>query len=79
MSGYREFKFWSPLLGGDAVRLSIADTRGGEFFAVIAVEHGTAFGADGNRVPKYRVDRDAALDAIEAAIVARREPGEVVI
>ena len=67
MSVYSAHEFWSPLLGMRAVRLSMADARGGEYWRIIPR-------LDGKR---YRTDRDAALDAIEEAMARRREPGEV--
>ena len=83
MSGYHEYRYWSPTLGGDAVRLSMVDKRGGEFYRIILVSSGFVRDDDGKRVSRYRVERDRALDAIEDAV--RRsdqhggdEPGEVV-
>lgn len=55
------------MLGCDAVRLSMVDAHGGEFWRVIPRESGAA----------YREARDAALDEIEDAIAAGVEPGEV--
>lgn len=68
MSGYSAHRYWSPMLGCDAVRLSMVDDRGGEFFKIIPVD------APGQ---PYRTARDAALDAIENAIAAGAQPGEV--
>ena len=70
MSGYSEFRHWSPLLGSEAARLSMVDARGGEFYCIVPVEYPARL---------YRERRDLALDAIEAAMAARREPGEVVV
>lgn len=77
MPAFREHRFWSPMLGCDATRLSMTDARGGEFFKIIPVQSGVALDRDGKRVPRYRVDRDAALDAIEDAVASGQEPGEV--
>lgn len=64
---YREFRFWSPFLGCPAARLSMADSHGREYFAIVPRE--TAV--------KYRDIKERALDAIEAAIEAELKPGEV--
>ncbi|TAL03713.1 MAG: hypothetical protein EPO08_03480 [Rhodospirillaceae bacterium] len=70
MSGYREFRHYSPLMGCEAARLSMVDERGGEFYCIVPVEYPARL---------YRERRDVALDALEAAIMARREPGEVTV
>jgi hypothetical protein len=80
MAGYHEFRFWSPMLGCEALRLSVTGGAAAaqfhgrgvvtqEYFAIIPA-HETG--------RKYRDRRNAALDAIDAAIAAGREPGEVV-
>jgi hypothetical protein len=68
MIGYATMRFWSPLLGSPAVRLSMVDDRGGEFYSIIAVDRSAK---------AYRAARDRALDAIEEAIYRGDEPGEV--
>jgi hypothetical protein len=65
---YREYRHYSPTFGMNAVRLSMVDWHGGEFWRIIAI--------DGN-AEKYREDRDLALDAIEDAIARGDDPGEV--
>lgn len=67
MSVFREHRFWSPLFGCDAARLSMVDDRGSEFFRVVPVVSGKG----------WREARDAALDEIESAIMRGEEPGEV--
>lgn len=67
MSGYRAFRFYSPDLDAEAVRLSMADGLGREFFAIVPSSIGR----------RWRECRDAALDAIEGAIDAGDQPGEV--
>lgn len=67
MSVYTEYRFWSPMLGTDAARLSMGDGKGGEFFMVIPCEGGKA----------YRASRAAALEAISTAISLGLDPGEV--
>ena len=51
---FQEYHHWSPILGEQAVRLSMFDARGQEFFEVIANPGGRA----------YREARDAALNRI---------------
>ena len=65
---YREFRFFSPVLGRRAARISSSDKMGGEYFAIVPMDGGSA-------VNKER--REAALEAIDAAIRAGRDPGEV--
>lgn len=67
MSIYRAYHYWSPTLGVQAVRLSMVDAHGSEFYSVIADEGGKS----------YRAARDTALDAIEDAIAEGQQPGEV--
>lgn len=67
MSVFREHRFWSPIFGCDAVRLSMVDSRGSEFFKVVAAPEGKA----------YRQMREDVLDEIEAAVLRGDEPGEV--
>lgn len=62
---YHEARFWSPWLDATAVRLSIADERGGEYFAIVAL-------------PKrnWRDERRRVLDALWEAM-QQQGPGEV--
>lgn len=62
-----EHHFWSPLLGEDAVRVSMFDDRGGEFYMVVA-DRGAR---------EYRQARLDAAEAIDQAIRQGCEPGEV--
>jgi hypothetical protein len=64
---FREFGFWSPTLGGDAVRMSMWDARASEYWTIIPRILGSS----------YREARTAALEMIQKAIDAGREPGEV--
>jgi hypothetical protein len=64
---YSEFRHWSPVMGCAAVRLSMADDRGAEFFMMLPVK--------GDR--PYRERRDEALATIMEAIRLGCEPGEV--
>jgi hypothetical protein len=65
---YRSFRFWSPILGCHAERLSMFDTRGGEFFVVLPLR-GTA--------RQNRMDKQKALEAIADAIESGGQPGAV--
>jgi hypothetical protein len=67
VTGYRQFRFWSADLDSEAVRLSMADRQGREYYAIVASATGKG----------WRARRDAALDAIDGAITAGDEPGEV--
>lgn len=64
---YSEFRFFSPIMDCEAIRLSMPGPHGGEFFRVVRAE-------DGRR---YRERRDEALSLIQMAIDAGLEPGEV--
>jgi hypothetical protein len=67
MAFYRAFHFYSPLMGCEAVRLSMVDARGGEFYRIVPRSDGKA----------WRDVRDRELDLIEDAIAGGAEPGEV--
>lgn len=67
VSGYREFRFFSTWLDAEAARLSMVDDRGQEYYALVPATEGR----------RWREDRDAALERIEAAMAAREPPGEV--
>lgn len=65
---YSEFRFWSPMMGCEAIRISMpGKQQGTEYFRIIPA-------ADGRR---YRERRDEALDLIELAIRSGLDPGEV--
>lgn len=67
MSAYREFRFFSPALDIDAVRISTTDAVGHEYYAVIPSAMGKS----------WRSRREEALNALDDAIAEGREPGEV--
>lgn len=67
MSGFREFRFYSPSLDAEAVRLSMVDDQNREFFTILGAASGKG----------WRERRDAALTAIEDAIMAGDPPGEI--
>lgn len=60
-------KFWSPILGQDAARISMANERGHEHFSIIADDGGK----------RFVEAREKALDRIAAAIERGMDPGEV--
>ncbi|MDE2439741.1 MAG: hypothetical protein KGP14_01860 [Betaproteobacteria bacterium] len=64
-----EYRFWSPLMGCEASRISAFDERGGEFFMIISAEEGAT----------YRHAKQAAAEAIDLAISLGLPPGEVVL
>lgn len=64
---FSEFRFWSPMLDAEAIRISMPGPLGVEFFRIVRAE-------DGRR---YRERRDDTLNLIQSAIDAGLEPGEV--
>jgi hypothetical protein len=68
VSAYREYTFWSPVLGERATRLSVPDDRGSEFFVIVLRP---------SKGRGWREAREGALQAIEAAILRGDLPGEV--
>ncbi len=68
MNGYRQFRFYSPTLDAEAVRLSMANEAGQEYYMIVAASEA------GRR---WRERRDEALAAIDDAIGRQDEPGEV--
>jgi hypothetical protein len=65
---FREYKHWSVVLGCDAVRLSIFDDKGQEYFCLFPMPVG----------PGYRQIRADKLLLLEEALEAGLDPGEVV-
>lgn len=63
----QEFDFWSPTLGADACRISMAGENGGEFFAIVRRSEGR----------QWRETRKRAIEALGEAVMAGWEPGEV--
>lgn len=64
---YREFAHWSLALDCPAVRLSVWDERGGEYWMLLPRRPGD----------KWRKAREEALESIAEAIEQGCEPGEV--
>jgi hypothetical protein len=64
---FGEYRFFSLILDAPAVRLSIWDANGQEFFAIV----------EEPARPGYRKLRRNTLDLIADAIEDGREPGEV--
>jgi hypothetical protein len=67
VSGYQEFRFYSPVHDSEMVRVSMFNGEGHEFFVTI----------DGTYGKSYRKRLEDAVIDIEQAIVSGREPGEV--
>jgi hypothetical protein len=64
---YRSMYFWSPVTGDYAVRLSMWDRRGGEFYSIVPRVDGKA----------WEDIRIATLTLIQEAIDEGRDPGIV--
>ena len=62
----QEFDFWSPMLGGDATRISLS-REGREYFAIVSHEDEREYG---------RLRREA-VEKITEAMEAGCDPGEV--
>lgn len=79
MAIYTEYRFWSPLMGCEAVRIStVGGTPAARFHGEAArgQEYYAVFAADvSGRV--YRERRSRALDMIEEAIARGFPPSEV--
>ncbi|HEX5321490.1 MAG TPA: hypothetical protein VFW46_20200 [Stellaceae bacterium] len=67
MPAYSSMRFYSPVLDAEALRLSMADERNSEFYAVIPARGGK----------EERELKQAALERIEDAILRGDVPGEV--
>jgi len=65
---YSQFRFWSPIMNEDAVRLSMCNDRQQEYFSIVAWDKGR----------RWRDRRAAYLEAVETAIDMKLEPGEVI-
>jgi hypothetical protein len=64
-----QFQSYSPLTDCEVIRLSMADERGQEYYAMLTETEGRA----------YREMRERAMAAILDAIDAEDAPGEVII
>jgi hypothetical protein len=62
-----EYFFWSPLLGDNAVRFSVFDGQGREYFAIVPVQAGRWL----------REARQHWGELLYQAIADGRDPGEV--
>lgn len=62
-----EYFFWSPILGEDAVRFSVFNAHGGEYFAIVPIIAGK----------KLREEREHWGLRLFEAIESGKEPGEV--
>lgn len=64
---FQTYDYWSPILGCEACRVSMVDSRGSEYFAIVPKTDG----ADWRR---RKID---ALEALEQAIQLGLPPGEI--
>lgn len=69
MASYSEYRFWSPILDAEAVRLSLFDCRGGEFWMILSALDGKS----------YRQRRTEALEYMAEAVHLGLAPGEVLV
>lgn len=67
MPAFSEYRFYSPTVDAEVVRISMSDAQGGEYFMIIKA-------ADGRR---YRERRDEVIELIQQAIAQKLQPGEV--
>jgi hypothetical protein len=68
--GHRAFRFYSPTLDAEAVRLSMADEAGREYYMIVAADEA------GRR---WRERKEEALAAIDDAIARGDGAGEVYV
>lgn len=68
MSGYAAYPFYDIQRGGMAVRLSMVDERGGEYFAIVSKPKNGR---------EWRDKRRDTLHLVEQAILRQDGPGEV--
>lgn len=64
---HRRYRFYSPALDCEAIRLSTVDGRGSEYFAIVPARGGR----------EERETRTRALEMIDMAIERGDPPGEV--
>lgn len=64
-----EYRFWSVLLGAQAVRFSMFDATGAEYYMIKAVPAGKG----------YRKMREDVAELLSMAIEQGLDPGEVVV
>lgn len=65
--GVREMSYWSPILGCDVVRVSMANERGEEYYAVLPRLEGAA----------WRDRKREACEVLHQAIEDELRPGEI--
>ena len=70
MTAHQQIRFYDPYTDSEGVRISGFDGKGGEFFQRLAL-------APSGKA--RRLQREKALEAIEEAIEAGLEPGEVIV
>lgn len=62
-----EYRYWSPVMGCDAVRVSSFDARGDEFYMLLEEHSGAS----------WRCKRQEAAEIIDLAMRQGLPPGEV--
>lgn len=63
----KEYRYWSPILGDEALRISYYNARGHEYFVIVSAADGKAL----------RELRQRAAERFYDAIQSGQEPGEV--
>lgn len=64
---YSEYHSWNVVFGGEAVRISVANERGEEFYCLLPFSEGREF----------RALRKKALDVLGEAIESGMQAGEI--
>lgn len=67
---YTQYRYWSPVLGMHAARLSMHNAQGDELFVIVPQDGSGA---------QNRAWRTRGLDALEAAVSSGHVPGEVTV
>lgn len=65
----REYRFWSPILGVEALRISYYNDRGHEYFVIVPAENGKGL----------REMRQRAAERFYDAVQSGQNPGEVLL
>jgi hypothetical protein len=63
----QEYRFWSPILGQEALRISYYNERGHEYFCIVPAEDGKGL----------RELRQRAAERFYDAVSSGHDPGEV--
>lgn len=62
-----EYRYWSPILGTEALRLSYYNNRGHEYYCIVSAEDGKSL----------RELRQRAAERFYDAVQSGQDPGEV--